>query len=236
MEILDLFNIPEPAKIEQRVYVKDLVSALELVGKDKLAIEKSISTVVLRAVFNEQTTGIWGFESDTYAYKAIYLFYITLKNDSKIRTINEFVHRAFPNPTILVYQIGSKYYLSTALKRINKQDRNKTVIDDIQITDDFLLDDNHISLLSHISYSVKDLKQFYENIDYIVSADYILKTTGRIPEPIDFTVKSKSLMIQQLLTEKRKCQADLKLATSVREKMELNSRIKDIDKTLEGIR
>ena len=52
MEILDLFKIPESAKIEQRVYVKDIVSALELAGKDKLAIEKSISTVVLRAVFN----------------------------------------------------------------------------------------------------------------------------------------------------------------------------------------
>ena len=236
MEILDLFNIPKTAKIEQRVYVKDVVSALELTGKDKLALEKSISTIVLKAVFNEQTTGIWGFESDTYAYKAIYLFYIILKDDSRIRTINEFIHRAFPNPSILIYQIGSKYYLSTALKRINKQDKAKTVIDDIQITDIFLLDDNHIALLKHITYSVKDLKQFYENIDYIVSADYLLETTGKIPKVIDFTIKSKSLMIQQLLNEKRKCQAELKLAISVREKMELNSRIKDIDKTLEGIK
>lgn len=235
MDILELFKIPKNAQADNRVYNKDIVAALGLTGKDKAALEKSISTTTLKGVINEKTSGIWSYESESYFYKAVFIFFVVLKDDSKLRTINEFVQKAFPNPTVVIYKYGEKYAISTALKRINKLERDKAVIDDIQITDLFALDEKMIQLLGNIKYEVKDLKEYYENIDYIISAYYILKLTGKIPTSIDFTIKTKSMMVQQLLAEKRRCEADLKIATSVREKMELNSKIKEIDKKMEAI-
>ena len=43
MDILDYFRLPEKAKINQRIYVKDFIQFAEITGNTKSLIEKSIS-------------------------------------------------------------------------------------------------------------------------------------------------------------------------------------------------
>ena len=45
----------------------------------------------------------------------------------------------FPNPIVIFYEFGSKYAISTALKRLNKLEKGKTVIEEIQLSDFFEL-------------------------------------------------------------------------------------------------
>ena len=67
MGILDYFKLPEKAKTSLRVYVKDLVSNIEATGQEKSLIEKSINTIHLVGLLNEQTTGIWKYEDESNA-------------------------------------------------------------------------------------------------------------------------------------------------------------------------
>ena len=236
MDILDYFKLPSMAKIKQRVFTKDIVAALDAQGSEKSVLEKSIASVYLEGIINEETTGLWNYEEGNYVYQEVQLFRILLKDKSKVKTLNELIQRVFPNPIIVIYEYGAEFLLSTAMKRLHKVEKGKMVVDSIQTTDWFRLDKQHVQLLSKIQLNQKNLRAFYESIDYILSAEYIVKVMGVVPEVIDFSIKAKSLAIQQLLEEKSKWQNSELEATSMQAKMQCHIKIKEIENKLEAFR
>ena len=236
MEILDYFKLPKKAIIDQRIYVKDLIQFAEAVGPTKTMIEKSIDTIHLVGILTEDTSGIWKYEDESYLYEEIELIKVDLKDDSKIKLLNEEIQRVFPNPVIVVYEYKENYLLSTALKRKNKLDNKKSVIDSITTTEWFKLDSMHNDLLSKINYDKKNLKEFYEQIDYILSAEYVALITNNVPEVIDFTIKTKSIMIQELLAKKKELEEQEKEESSMQGKMQCYMQIKQIEEKLENIK
>ena len=235
MEILEYFKLPKKAIIDQRIFVKDLIQFAEAVGPTKTMIEKSIDTIHLVGILNEDTSSIWKYEDESYLYEEIELIKVDLKDDSKIKLLNEEIQRVFPNPVIVVYEYKENYLLSTALKRKNKLDNKKSVIDSITTTQWFKLDSMHNDLLSKINYDKKNLKEFYEQIDYILSAEYVTLITNNVPEVIDFTIKSKSIMIQELLAKKKELEEQEKEESSMQGKMQCYMEIKSIDDKLDNI-
>lgn len=236
MEILDYFKLPKKAIIDQRIYVKDLIQFAEAVGPTKTMIEKSIDTIHLVGILTEDTSSIWKYEDESYLYEEIELIKVDLKDDSKIKLLNEEIQRVFPNPVIVVYEYKENYLLSTALKRKNKLDNKKSVIDSITTTEWFKLDSMHNDLLSKINYDKKNLKEFYEQIDYILSAEYVALITNNVPEVIDFTIKTKSIMIQELLAKKKELEEQEKEESSMQGKMQCYMQIKQIEEKLENIK
>ena len=236
MEILDYFKLPEKAQITQRVYTKDIVAALDATGSDKVLIEKSISTIHLVGILNETTTGLWAYRDNTYLYEEVQLFLIALKDATRAKQLNENIQKVFPNPIIVIYKNGNEYMLSTAMKRLNKVEKGKSVIDSIQTSGWFKLDPLHNELLSKINYQKKNIKEFYESIDYLISAEYVAKVTGQVPESIDFMIKTKSLAIQQLLEEKNKWILQEQEESSMQGKMQCHMKIKEIEQKLEVLK
>ena len=236
MEILDYFKLPDKAKLDQRIYVKDLIHFSEATGPIKTMIEKSIDTMHLVGILTEDTSKIWKYEDDSYLYEEIELIAIDLKDNSKVKQLNEEIQRVFPNPIVVIYKYKDNYLLSTALKRKNKLDDKKSVIDSIQTTDWFKLDSMHDELLSRINYVKSNLKEFYEQIDYILSAEYVALITDKVPEIIDFTIKSKSIMIQELLAKKKDLIEQEKEESSMKGKMQCHMQIKQIEETLEKMK
>jgi len=236
MEILDYFKLPNRAKLDQRIYVKDLIHFAEATGPTKTMIEKSIDTMHLVGIITEDTSKIWKYEDDSYLYEEIEIINVVLKDNSKVKQLNEEIQRVFPNPVVVIYKYQDKYLLSTALKRKNKLDDKKSVIDSIQTTDWFKLDSMHDELLSKINYEKNSLKEFYEQIDYILSAEYVALITNNVPEQIDFTIKSKSIMIQELLVKKKELIEQEKEESSMQGKMQCHMQIKQIEEMLEKMK
>ena len=236
MEILDYFKLPNRAKLDQRIYVKDLIHFAEATGPAKTMIEKSIDTMHLVGIITEDTSKIWKYEDDSYLYEEIEIINVVLKDNSKVKQLNEEIQRVFPNPVVVIYKYQDKYLLSTALKRKNKLDDKKSVIDSIQTTDWFKLDSMHDELLSKINYEKNNLKEFYEQIDYILSAEYVALITNNVPEQIDFTIKSKSIMIQELLVKKKELIEQEKEESSMQGKMQCHMQIKQIEEMLEKMK
>ena len=73
-------------------------------------------------------------------------------------------------------------------------------------------------------------------IDYVASAEYVLRVTKRIPEIIDFSIKSKSVMIQRLVEERNKLLAQEDDESSMQGKMRCHMKILEIEQKLETFR
>ena len=102
-DIIELFRLPKKAQVNQRVFTKDIVAAADAKGKEKTLLEKSISTVYLVGVLNENTTGLWAFDDGNYMYREIQVYLIALKDASKVKSLNEELQRIFPNPAVMIY-------------------------------------------------------------------------------------------------------------------------------------
>lgn len=233
MNILELFNIPNKAQINRKIFIKDILNRLELSSRDKRIFEKNISNIYVKGILNESTTNIWSYVDDTYYYKEIIIFYITLKDITKVSFINEQLQKVFPNPIIIFYEFNNKYAISTALKRLNKLEKGKTVIEEIQLSNFFELDDKHIQLLNKHSYDFNNLKKYYENFNNLVATEEIVNLTGIVPTIIDETIKTKSIKLKKLLKQKKELLETYKEADSMQERMTIHMKIKEIEKQLE---
>lgn len=235
MNILELFNIPNKAQADRRIFVKDILARLELSSRDKQSFEKTVGTIHVKGILNESTSNIWSYVDETYYYKEIILFYVVLKDITKIAFVNEQLQKVFPNPIVIFYEFGSKYAISTALKRLNKLEKGKTVIEEIQLSDFFELDDKHIQLLNKHSYDFNNLKNYYEGFNNLVATEELVDLTGIVPEVIDETAKAKSTKIKQLLRQKKELEDAYKEADSMQEQMTIHMQIKEIEHKLEVI-
>lgn len=235
MNIIDLFEIPNKAQTDRRIFVKDILLRLELSSKEKKIIENTINTIHVIGILNESTSSVWAYVDDTYYYKEIIILNIKLKDYKNITFVNEQLHKVFPNPIIVFYEFENKYAISTALKRLNKLEKGKTVIKEVQLTNFFKLDDKHILLLNKHSYEFNNLKSYYESVNNLVATEEIVKMTGVVPKIIDDTVKEKSTKIKQLLKQKKELEEAYKEADSMQEKMSIHMLIKEIEHKLEVI-
>lgn len=234
MNIIDFFNIPNKAKTNKRIFVKEILSRLDISSKDKSKIEKTIDGIYVKGILNENTTNIWSYMDDTYFYKEIIILNVKLKDYKNITFVNEQLHKVFLNPIIIIYEFNKTYSISTALKRLNKLEKGKTVIEEIQISNFFKLDENHMRLLNVNSFNANSLKNYYQKIHNIVITEELVNLTGIVPEEINENVKEKAINIKQLIKQKKELENAYKEADSMQERMSIHIKIKEIEKELEG--
>lgn len=233
MNILELFNIPNKAQVDRKIFVKDILTRLELSTRDKQTFEKTIGAIFAKGILNESTSNIWAYVDESYYYKEIVIFYVVLKNITNVAFVNEQLQKVFQNPIVIIYEFNNKYAISTALKRLNKLEKEKTVIEEIQLSNFFELDDVHIQLLNKHSYNFNNLKEYYENVNNLVATEELVDLTGVVPKVIDETVKVKSIKIKQLLKQKKDLEDAYKEADSMQERMSTYMKIKEIEKQLD---
>ena len=220
MELLEKLEIPlcQP----QRIPVKTLIAQLQPGSSDKKIIETHIASMKLVSILNEQTIRIRPYKDEEFSYQSIYVFHIELKKDDSITTLSNLIHSAFPEPTILIYQKVNTYYVSLAEKRINKVEKDKTVVEEVvlcKISDK--VKDSQISL---ISISGKDLKEYYSNLVTWLYKLKVLSITKIYPEK-DMDFKPLLNQYERLTTEIRKLKEEYRNASMMSEKMRIDNEL-----------
>ena len=208
----------------QRIPVKTLIAQLQPGSADKKILESHISSMKLVSILNEQTIRIRSYKDEEYSYQSIYVFYIELKKDDSVTTLSNLIHSAFPEPTILIYQKDNTNYISLADKRINKVERDKTVVEEVilcKISD--CVTDSQISLKS---ISGKDLKEYYSNLVTWLYKLKVLSITNIYPEK-DMDFKPLLNQYEILTTEIKKLKEDYKKASIMSEKMKIDDELYD---------
>ena len=230
MEILKKLEIPlcQP----QRIPVKTLIAQLQPGSSDKKIIETHIASMKLVSILNEQTIRTRPYKDEEFSYQSIYVFFIELKKDDSITTLSNLIHSTFPEPTVLIYQKVNTNYISLAEKRINKVEKDKTVVKEIvlcKISDS--ITDNQISLKS---ISGQDLKEYYLKLVTWLYKLKVLSITNIYPEK-DIDFKPLLNQYERLTTEIRNMKEEYKKASMMSEKMRIDDELYDKETELKKI-
>lgn len=115
---------------------------------------KDVDSIHIISALNKNIINISTFKNDDYNYSEIYYIFVSLKSKTKIEDIIKIIHNIVPNPCVITLQYNENIYISTATKRINKNDKTKQVIEEYFDTSKLDLD-----YLSEIE------KEFLEDIN-----------------------------------------------------------------------
>ena len=227
MELLEKLRIPlcQP----QRIPVKTLVNQLRPVRADKKMIETHVSSMRLVSILNEQSIRIRPYKDDDYSYQAIYVFYIELKKDDSLITLSNLIHSAFPEPTILIYQRMNSYYVSLAEKRINKIEKDKTLVEEVIISEiPVQATDKQLSIQNITGNHLMD---YYFNVITWLYKLKVLSITNVYPEQ-EMDYRSLLKEYELLINKMNKLKEDYKSVSMVAEKMKIDDELYNIEMKL----
>ena len=228
MDILERLQIPACDKT--RIPVKELIEQLEADASQRKLLESHIKSMYLVSLLNEKTIRIRSYVDDDYSFHVIYVFEIELKVNNQITDFTNLVHSAFPESTLLILKYKENTYLSGALKRINKVDKNKTVIEDS--TWEIVSEDDDIKLLDS-SYS--NLKELYEGIMKLIYSLNVKSITNVIPKDKNKDYKTLIKQYNSVKTEINRLKEEYSSASMSSEKLKIDNDMYRKEKELERI-
>lgn len=230
MNIIKYFNLPKKSQINQRITIKEFIEQLEPKAKEKRIISSSIKTIYLKAVLNADTIRINEYISEDYLYQAIYIIEVELKTNKNLTTVIERLHYVFPNPVILVFNYNNKHIISLAPKRINKIEKDKSVVIDIFNTNEFQLDNEHKQFLKNLdieNIEENNLKSFYEELTNIVYSEKLIEILNEYPKQLIDKEKLKFILkeIEAETSKLNKFKDEYKQKSMMSSKMDAHMKI-----------
>jgi len=238
--ILDYLNIPKSGKTKQRIALKDIMEQLSPSAKDKRILSSEIDSIYLMGVLDLDTIRIQPYIDEDYRYESIYVLRVMVKSNAHFATINEKLHMVFPNPILIVFQLDENIVLSTALKRINKTIKEKSVIESLYTTNLFTIDVKHDFLLEHLNLqkiNSLNLKEFYEILTDYIYSERLIELIGEYPKQIPNTsdLKQTIKLIESKKAHLNAYNESYKQSSMMAEKMELHMKIKQTQQNIEDI-
>lgn len=231
-------------KVNKKYPKKLFLENKEIDAKSRSKIKKHVIAVELsHQIMNEEITSI---DNDEYKYKVIQYLLVELDDIKNAKEIGEIFQNAFKSPLIIKINDNRGYFAySLALKRINKINSNEIVIDDIFITDkyDDIINVDMINLFSrylnmdNLLNKSNKLSLYYE----IYLKAFIIENRKNISSYKDLLTYNfyydleKMKNIHKCIKEIIEINLSLIKSLTIKDKLELNNRKKDIFYTIENI-
>ena len=149
LDILDLKKYENIRKIPKNTFYKED----DFNRINEKMFTSFIDTIYIITALNKNVINITDYKTEDYNYSEIYYIYVSLKELNKTDEIIKIIHSIIPNPCIVILWYNEKIILSTAKKRISKNDKTKQVIEDFFITEGIKLE-----------YLSNEEKEFIEDI------------------------------------------------------------------------
>ena len=208
----------------QRIPIKMLIDQLDISSSDKRIVEKHVASIKLVSILDENTIRIRTYKNESYSYQSIYVLYIELKIDNSLIALSNLIHSAFPEPTILIYKYKDLSYISTANKRINKIDTEKSVIEEIVLVSISQTIDAMYLNLEGLTGS--NLKEYYKNLVNWVYKLKVVQILGFFPQ-VDINFRSLTKEYDNLAQDINKLKEQYKTASMLAEKLKIDDEIFD---------
>jgi hypothetical protein len=93
-----------------------------------------VENITLLSALSKDTINILEDSTSSHDYREIYYIYINLKSLNKAQEVCSIIHSIIPPSCILILNNETKCLFSSAQKRINKNDRNKQVVEHIHVS------------------------------------------------------------------------------------------------------
>jgi len=132
--------VPDSCYLGKKLFKKHFYDNGQLSATDKKAFKEDIESIEWKYTLKPSTINIQSFEDDTHEYLEVAVIQVMLSSDKRHSRIAEVIQKAIPYPVLIVFSYGSSIALNAALKRINRADSNKMVVESCHETGWFSLE------------------------------------------------------------------------------------------------
>lgn len=232
-QLCDLLQIPNKARLLQKMSKKTFYDYAELNRKEKKAFIDEIENVHILAQLRPPYPPVPPVQNDMYNISDILVLMVRLKQRGRETAVAEIIHEAIPYPLFIIMEYQGETCFSTALKRLNQNDPTAVVLEEIHITPWFDIefpDSNFRAFLDRIGIKTlpyKDLLTFYRAWDKRIENTVIIALLELYPaKDVDITDLLKE--IKSLEKSARDLQARQNRERSFNKKMEIHVAMEEI--------
>ena len=214
--------------------------------EDRKIFADYIDRIEMSYLINSTNLNIQPFINDEYYYKAIAYLKITLKQDGKLDKISKIINNTIPNPIVIIYELKNKYKISTAIKRLSKSEKDKTVIEESRSTpwlDINDLKDNEKIFIESISLNKLPYTNLFDFYKVMNDKVYIFEKSLEYGEYKDINNKEELRLNKEISEKIEKLEVDLKKTISklkrenqFAKKMELNVKATELQKEIDELK
>ena len=243
-EIFNILGISDRVKYEGKRITKKAFYMQGNLSKDEENIFTDyIDKIEISYVLTPRNININTFIDEEHIYTEVGYFKVYLKVDDKVDKISKIIQSNIPSPVVLIFEHDNNICLSTAMKRINKNDKSKVIIEDINITDwiDMKnINDNSYKFLESISLDNLEFTDFYDFYRLIDDKVYTFKNiniigTYEINNDKNKVEDTKAIIekINAYNEELKKIVAKIKKESQFNKKMKLNIEANNMKKEID---
>ena len=241
-----LLNLDRVNYLGRRLDKKMFYDNGDFSKEDKKIFVDYIDRIEMSYLINSTNLNIQPFINDEYYYKAIAYLKITLKQDGKLDKISKIINNTIPNPIVIIYELENKYKISTAIKRLSKSEKDKTVIEESRSTpwlDINDLKDNERIFIDSISLNKLPYTNLFDFYKVMNDKIYIFEKSLEYGEYKDINNKEELRLNKEISEKIEKLEADLKKTISklkrenqFAKKMELNVKATELQKEIDELK
>ena len=235
--IYELLSIPKQCRLKNRIALNQIYKVSNLTAKEQKNFSENVDKIYLIAEVNSNNCNYLPLINDELRYETIQFIYIHLLKNNNIEEIDNILHRLFPNPIVIIYEYNEEYSFSSSIKRINKVDISKAVINDIYNTS-FNVQDIFYKSLSNIfkDRKIKNICELYRSIDDCIYYQMLYQITNRFDYSLSIDeIKNKYKQIDELKKENKQLKVIYNSEKNKAKQMDLFMKIKMNDSEIEKI-
>ncbi|MGO1044022.1 DUF4391 domain-containing protein [Clostridioides difficile] len=184
--IFELLELDKKVKyVGQKIPKKLFYQQSNLSKDDEKIFVEYIDKIEMSYVLDTSNINIDVFVNEEYNYSAVGYMRVNLKQNDKVNRISKIINNSIPNPLVVIFEYDGKIFINTAIKRINKSDKIKVVVEDSHTTpciDLVDIDDTSKKFLDSIKLSSLTYNNFYEFYKMIDDRIYTIQNVDIVGE------------------------------------------------------
>lgn len=238
-DFFESLNFPINTVVNRKLDKKEFLENFSLNINDRKLLSQAIDRITLENILNQDTINISPFVDENKDYGEIAIIKVKISNKDKLKSINNIIQQ-IPYSLIVFYIYENEICLCLSIKRINKADSSKLVVEEVHFSKwiDFSnltnIDKTFLQSLSINNHPFTNLLAFYESfIDKLISYNAsiysgtltVSKDTKQILENIQKTEA-------QIIDIKNK----IKKETNFNDKVNMNLELKKLNDKLKSLK
>ena len=223
------FNIPPGACINVPITKKQFAEKTALSSMEKRILREDMERITMKGLLQTRTTGIASYNDSDYNYDQIIFAEVDIRNQGRTALVSAMIQKAFPAPLFLILHCGEAYCVSWCVKRINQADSSKRVIEDMQTTRYFTLDDHDkivndwLQSLDSTKIICSNLKEWFDALSSKLLMLQVSDETGTFVQADSHRIADYRQLLEQLKANR---EAQQRLLAEIKAETQFNARLK----------
>lgn len=236
--LYEALDLPERSYLGKRVYKRFFHEHAKLGITDRKALSEDIDTILWQYTLKPSTVPVQPYQDEEREYLEVAIVQVTMKNQRRTTRISEIVHRAIPYPVILVLAYDTMVLISLAQKRLSRAESDAIVAEDfansdwIDLANITEVEQQFLESVRFRRLPATDFFVYYAGFFDRVVALEAARVSGRFEVDAIDNKRKHLRRYTELNREIAELRTAIKNETAFNRKVELNSRIKE----LEGLR